>query len=201
MNRREFVTTSGIAVTMIGTVGLEGCTFGSVMANLAKYLPIALRAVAGVAAIVAPGMGTAVASLIGLINTAFGALQGAVNDYNSAPAASKQTTLEKVLLALDLVQEYLGQTVKALGGGTNAALQGAEAALLLISTTLASIEATLAPQAAPTVASAHSTHASARSVSSVTVNGITLAVSGKPGDFKRDFDKIMTDAGRGDLKL
>lgn len=188
---------------MVGAAGLtlEGCTFGSVMANLAKYLPIALRAVAGVAAIVAPGMGTAVASLIGLINTAFGALQGAVNDYNSAPAASKQTTLEKVLLALDLVQEYLGQTVKALGGGTNAALQGAEAALLLISTTLASIEATLAPQAAPTVASAHSTHASARSVSSVTVNGITLAVSGKPGDFKRDFDKIMTDAGRGDLKL
>jgi hypothetical protein len=202
MNRRGFIGTAALAAAAgPSLLTLEGCSFGSVMANLAKYLPIALQAVAGVAAIVAPGAGTAIAALIGMINTAFGALQAAVNTYNSAAAADKATTLEKVLVALDAVQGQLAATIKALGVATSPAIQGAEAALLLVTTTLASIEATLAPQAPPVVASTHAAHAQAASVGSVTVNGITLPVTGKPGDFKTTFNKIMTDAGRPDLVL
>jgi hypothetical protein len=205
--RREFIKQVGIftwAVLALNAGIIEGgCTFGSVMANLAKFLPIGLNALAGVAALISPGAGTAITPLIGLVNVAWGALQGAVNDYNSAPAASKQTTLEKVLLALDEVQQYLAQTYQQVGitAQNSPPLKAAEAALLVITTTLGAIEAQLAPQAAPPTASMHVAHAQARSVSSVEVNGIAVQVTGKPQDFKTTYNTIMQNAGRSDLKL
>lgn len=209
--RREFLKQSGLllyAMTAIASTPvmfIEGCSFGSVMAHLATYLPIALKAVAGVAAIVAPGAGTAVAAILGMVSSSFGALQGAVNDYNSAPAASKQTTLEKVLLSLDLVQEYLGQAYTALGlNPSSVMIQGAQAALTLIIATLGSIEATLAPQAPPTTASVHLAHSrtgALKSASSVTVGGMSVAVTGNLKDFKGAYNTVMQNAGRPDLKL
>lgn len=201
MNRRNFIGTTTLAVVGAGSLTLESCSFGSVMSNLAKYLPIGLNALAGVANLISPGVGTVVAALIGQIQSAWGGLQAAVNEYNAAPAASKQTALEKVLLALDLVQEYLAKTATSLGVGSSAALKAAEAALLLITTTLGAIEAQLAPKAAPTVSTLHAAHASLHSVGSVSVTGTPIAVTGKPGDFKAAFNKIVADAGRADLKL
>lgn len=206
MNRRNFIGTTALAAVAAPSIlTLEGCSFASAMSKLATYLPIALKAVAGIAAIVAPGAGTAVAAILGMVSTAFGALMGAVNDYNSAPAASKQTMLEKVLLTLDEVQQYLTQTVTALGAGpSNVALQAAEAALTVTIATLGSIEATLAPQAAPAVASTHIAHARAgvfQSASVVTVNGNSIAVTGNPKDYKSAYNTIMVNASRPDLKL
>jgi hypothetical protein len=179
---------------------MEGCTFSGVMAQLGKYLPIGLSALTGVANIVAPGAGTAVSALIGLIQAAWGGLQGAVNTYNSAPSTSKQTELEKVLQALDAVQGQIGQTTQALGIGGTTAVKAASAALLLITTTLGSIEAQLAPKAAPVVANTHLAHASARSVQNVTVNS-SIPLTGKPADFKKAFNEVMQQAGRSDLAL
>lgn len=189
MNRRSFLGTSALAVAGASTLTLDGCTFGSVMSNLAKYLPIGLTALAGIANLISPGVGTAIAALIGLINVAWGGLQAAVNAYNSAPAASKQTALEKVLVALDVVQEYLAKTAASLGLGptTSPAWKAAEAALLLITTTLGAIEAQLAPKAVPSVASVHLGH--------------VTAVTTKPSDFKKDYNKIVVAAGRSDLQL
>src|SRR5271167_1609496 len=136
--RREFLRQSGLllyAAAGIGDAGflfLGGCSFSSVMSQLAKYLPIGLEALAGVANLISPGAGTAVSALIGLINVAWGGLQSAVNDYNAAPAASKQSALEKVLLALDAVQQAIAKTSAGLGIGDSTALKAAEAALLLI---------------------------------------------------------------------
>lgn len=197
LNRRTFLGTSALALAA-STMTLEGCSFSSVMSNLGKFLPIGLSALAGVANLISPGAGTAIAALIGLINAAWGALQGAVHDYNTAPAAAKQTALEKVLLALDVVQEYLAKTTASLGVGTSTALKAAEAALLLITTTLGALEAQLAPKAAPAVANTHSAHAASHSV--VTVAG-NIPVSGKPGDFKKTFNEIVAGAGRSDLQL
>lgn len=205
MNRRNFLshTSLGTAllITGLGTAELEeGCSFSSVMSQLAKYLPIGLQALAGVAALINPAVGSAVAGIIGLVNTAWGALQGAVNDYNSASAASKQTTLEKVLLALDSVQEYLAKVTQSLGVANTTEVKAATAALLLISATLASIESQLAPQAAPAVATVHTAHAKTASVSTVQVS-TGIVVTGKPKDFKAAYNTIMQQAGRADLKL
>lgn len=209
MNRRNFLahTSLGTAAVISGCFGTvaefeEGCSFSSVMSQLAKYLPIGLQALAGVATLINPAAGSAVAGIIGLVNTAWGALQGAVNDYNSAPAASKQTTLEKVLVALDSVQEYLASVTKSLGVSSDTVVKAATAALLLISTTLASIEAQLAPQAAPAVTAAHVSHAAAikAATTSVTVTS-GIVVTGKPSDFKSCYNTIMQQAGRADLKL
>jgi hypothetical protein len=201
LNRRNFIQTGALAVAGASTLTLEGCTFGSVMGQLAKYLPIGLFALAGVANLISPGAGTLVASLIGLIQSAWGGLQAAVNDYNAAPSASKQTMMGKVLEALDAVQSELAKTASALGVGGTVALKAAEAALLLITSTLAAIESQLAPQAAPSTAAFHANHASAHSVSSVSVTGMPVAVSGKPADFVKTFNKIMDQAGRTDLHL
>lgn len=90
MNRRSFLGTTALATAAGPSIFLlDACAFSSVMSKLATYLPIALKAVAGITTIVAPGSGTAVAAILGMVSGAFGALQGAVNDYNSAPAASK----------------------------------------------------------------------------------------------------------------
>src|SRR5271163_217896 len=148
MNRRRFIGTTALAAAAgPSLLTLEGCAFGSVMAQLGKYLPIGLQALAGIASLISPGAGAAISALIGLINAAWGGLQAAVNAYNSAPAASKQTALEKVLEALDAVQSTIAQTSTALGVGGSEIVKAAEAALLLITTTLASIEAQLAPHA------------------------------------------------------
>ncbi len=201
MKRRTFISTAALAAAAgPSLLTLEGCSFGSVMAELGKYLPIGLQALAGIASLISPAAGAAISALIGLINAAWGGLQAAVNAYNSAPAADKQTALQKVLEALDAVQSTIAQTTTALGVGGTAIVKAAEAALLLITTTLASIEAQLAPQA-PAVASVHAAHAAAHPATSVQTGGTTLQIDGKPQHFKASYNLIMVNAGRSDLKL
>lgn len=200
MNRREFLTNSSLATAALASGVIEGCSFGSVMSSLGKYLPIALQALAGVATLLGPEYGVAISALVGLVNRAFGALQGAVNSYNSAPAVDKQNVLGEVLTAIDAVQTSLANVTQSLGVANSTVVKAAIAALLLISTTLGSIEATLAPKSAPAVSSFHVSHAKTASVSSVNVStGIT--VTGKPSDFKKTYNTIMQQAGRADLKL
>lgn len=110
-----------------------------------------------------------------------------------------------MLLALDLVQEYLQQAYTALGvNPANVLIQGAQAALTVIIATLGSVEATLAPHAPTTSASAHLQHSRAgalKGATSVSVNGVSIAVTGNPKDFTKTFDTIMQDIGRADLKV
>lgn len=148
-----------LALTLSAAILIQGCTFSSAMAQLEKYAPIALQAISSIVAIlvqggvIKTGQASTVTTDIGMATAALTDVENAVAAYNAAPAASKNTELNKVIAALQAAQSQLAQGVKDVGmnGNSNSVL-AAEAGLQVIITTLAAIEVNL-PQPTPAPAS------------------------------------------------
>jgi hypothetical protein len=144
-----------LALVLSAALFTQGCTFASAMAQLEKYAPVALQAISSVVAIlvqggvIKTGQANTVTTDIGMATAALTDVENAVAAYNAAPAASKNTELNKVIVALQAAQTQLAQGVKDVGmnGNSNAAL-AAESGLQVIITTLAAIEVNL-PQPTP----------------------------------------------------
>ena len=110
-NRRKLFNWSfaGLAAVSLSSLWETACTWGSVAADILKYIPIGLNAFASIISLLtgfgllAPG----VAALVLLVKAAFVDLQTVIQQYDNAPAASKVTLLEKISTALAVVEADL----------------------------------------------------------------------------------------------
>src|SRR5271170_5427721 len=97
LSRRQFFQKSGhgalslaIAVaTGEASVTLTGCSFGDVLTNLEKYVPIALQAFAGVVTLLNPTAGSVLSIAITAAKALWTDLQAVLAAYNAAPSADK----------------------------------------------------------------------------------------------------------------
>lgn len=134
------------------TLGLvfAGCSFSDGVAQLDKYLPVALQAFEGVLAILAEtgaikvGEASTLTAAATEVNKDFGDLQAAVNSYEQVKGTDS-SALTKVTQAIGVIEGDLGVLEQDAHIKDSKAQTTVEAALLLIQTTLGSIEAGLTP--------------------------------------------------------
>jgi hypothetical protein len=180
MERRKFVghlVKGAAVVAIVGIAGYEaGCTIGTVLAQLEKWLPVGLQAFAGVVAIINPPAGSALFLAVVAAKALWTDISTAIAAYNAAPAASKTTALGKVETAIGALLQSLPSIVSLLGGSS---LSGVvSAALDLIEATLGSIDAQIGGTPPVTAMGAKPQKA---------------ALS--PADFKKQFNSIVTNGG------
>lgn len=105
MNRRKFVGSlaSGAAAIALagGSLELAGC---NVWAEIQAWVPAGVAAFESVVTLVAPLAAPAINTLATTVEAGFSALAAAVNQYINAPAASKATFKDKVLLIFSQLQ-------------------------------------------------------------------------------------------------
>jgi len=102
MNRRKFVgALTGAAILAGTTITLEGC---NVWADIQAWVPAGIAAFESVVTLVAPMAAPALNTIATTVEAGFSALAAAVNQYINAPAASKATFKQKVLLIFSQLQ-------------------------------------------------------------------------------------------------
>lgn len=110
ITRREF----GKAVSMTalgGTIGLTtmGLSCSSVFTDIENYVPIGIAAFQEVLSLIDPTEAALLAPIIQTVKAAFADLDAIVQQYESAPAASKATLLGKISTAISAVMSELQQ--------------------------------------------------------------------------------------------
>jgi len=121
MNRRKFVgaLASGAAAVALGT-SMEGCTLGSVWAEIQAWVPAGVAAFESIVTLVVPLAAPGINTIATTVEAGFAALAAAVNQYLNAPAASKATLEQKVLLIFSQLQGDLQAFLSAVNvDGTN----------------------------------------------------------------------------------
>jgi hypothetical protein len=105
MNRRKFVGSlaSGAAAAALGTASLEleGC---DVWTEIQAWVPAGISAFEQIVTLVLPIAAPGINVIAQTVEAGFSALAAAVNQYINAPAASKATFKDKVLLIFSQLQ-------------------------------------------------------------------------------------------------
>jgi len=188
MTRIKFLSGFLAVILSVALIG-GGCSFQSGVAELGKYLPVAVQAFEGIVSIlVANGaVGSAQAGALDAdasqVQASFADLQGAINAYNAVPAADKQTALTKVIAVLGVVQSDIAKfetDVHVNNPKTQATIQ---AACALVATTLAAIAVNLGP--APAKGSMKSARATVPSAK----------------EFKAQYNRIVISGGYSNVVL
>lgn len=118
MNRRAFAGMLGklaLVPLALQIAVTSGCTFDSVWNDLKKYAPVGLSAVASVvsiltgAGVVGVPTSTTISFILGIINKGFGDLTAAINQYQAAPAASKDGIAGQISEILTVIETNIQQ--------------------------------------------------------------------------------------------
>ena len=197
MNRREFCSRFpklGVLLFVLGSMFETACSWNqSVYEQIIGYVGVGLQGFQAVVdllvgqGVIKTGQGTAVDSVITLVNAAFAALQTAVADYQSAPAANKATMLGKISTALQVAENDIGKFWQSLSI-PDANLAATIAGLLgIIVSTLAGFAVKLpAPPA---------------SMKAVIPPALAAAPKARTAkEFKKDFNNILDQNGFGQYK-
>ena len=196
MNRRTFMGTSLVAVGS-GTMLLEGCTFGGVIAEIKAYIPIGIAAFNGVVTlltglgIIPPGTSTLLALLIAAVKGGFADIIAAIDAYNNAPAADKTTLLQKISLILSEISANIGKFFADLNISNSSVLTLVTGLVQLILSTLAGFASQLPAPPTPVALSAR-------------VAGHPIVITPKilsRSEFKAQWNKTVTTAGHPELVL
>lgn len=170
-----------LAVILSAAIFVQGCSFGSVMSGVAKWLPVGEQAFSEILAIIsAAGLlssqqAASAQAIATKVSSDFGDIQNAVNAYNSAPATSKADTLAKVVTALEVMQTDLATfeaDARIIDPKDQNVINLTVGALL---TTLAAFAAQISPN---------------KSISASAVNAPR-----SPAAFKQAFNKILASHG------
>jgi hypothetical protein len=138
-----------------------------------------------------PGLGAAT-PIVALINAGFAALKGAVTEYESAPAADKNTALAKVHEALVALEDNLATFVNNLPGASGSIVN----LIAIIVSTLAGFAAKLPlPSSLPATTLA-------RFRRPVLLRGqVVIPVARSLKQFKHDFNQQIEMTGHPELDL
>ena len=115
MNRRTFATRIGqglAALSLAPLLTTTACSFSSVYAEMLKYVPLGLSAVASVVAILT-GNGIAISptvnSALTLIKAAFADLQTAIQQYQDASQGQKSSLIGQIAEGLTVAEANIQQ--------------------------------------------------------------------------------------------
>jgi hypothetical protein len=111
-SRRNFLVGAGTAAA---TIPLAGCPafLVSLEADIMNYVPVGLQAFSSIVSIleddgvINPIVGTSINTIITAVKAGFSDLQLAIENYENAPAANKQTLLGKIATMISVVQGLL----------------------------------------------------------------------------------------------
>jgi hypothetical protein len=189
--RRTFVTRSFAALAALPFVGiLSSCSLESVWTAIQKYVPLGLSAFSAVLSILSGAdfpIGAALAGIIALVQKAFGDLQAAVADYQSAPSGAKQGLIAKVSEALTIIEANLQSFWNGLSI-PDAKLEGVIEGLIgVIVTTLQGFAAALPTSQTPAANAARAARASLPKIA----GGAAKRRSER--EFKKDFNAVLGD--------
>lgn len=194
MNRRNFISLSFITTLFMSALGMAGCSFASIEAQIKIYLPIAVTAISnllnllGSVGVIPLGTGTAAAALVETINAAVVAALQAIDEYENDPAADKATLIGKIVSILKAISDNVSSFVSALNLTGNPIISTVTAVVSVIVSTLAGFIQSLMPATpAPVTAKAVSRP--------VTVGGVPVAIAPKRRDRKQfvsDYNTAMS---------
>jgi hypothetical protein len=186
ITRREFhghLVRGAMGLALAGTsLSLDGCNAWD---ELAEWVPVGLAAFNGLASIV-DGPFTAVATTV---NALWAAVANAVSLYQHTTDPTN-TTLDKVIAAMDALAGGLDQAIDALPVSIPAAvLSAAKLGISLLISTLKAIQAKIEPPATTTSALAVRAHAAI-------THAVTVAPAKSRRDFISKFNAIMAANGQ-----
>jgi len=193
--RRQFFShlAQGAGVLALAGTGMElgGCSLGSVWAQIQAWVPAGIAAFESVVTLVAPLAAPGIDTIATTVQAGFAALAAAVNQYLNAPAASKATLEQKVLLIFSQLQGDLQAFLSAVNvAGTNPIVK---IVLGLISIIVSTITGFLGQIGTPPVTPA-----------SLTLGGSTIAItpaSRNRAQFVKDFNAACVAAGHLELEI
>lgn len=178
---RNRIVKPALAICLSAMLVISGCSFGSVMNGIAKWLPVGEQALAEILAILSAGgaltapQSAQYQAIAAKVSSDFGDIQSAVNQYNAAPSTGKSTTLAKVITAMQIIQTDLStfeSDARIVDAKDQTVINLSVGALL---TTLAALEAQISPSP---------------SIRTTAVNAPRT-----PAAFKKSFNQIMTNNG------
>jgi len=195
LSRRSFATFTAKSFAALGIGSLmnleTACTFGSVWAEIQKYIPVGLSAFAAILSILTgSGIGvTAVSAIVALVKTGFADLSTAVSQYQDAPTGQKTGLLGGISEAITVVEANL-QSFWANLSIPDAKLAATIQGLLeVLTTTLAGFATQLPAPVTPVAMTAM------RMKASLTKQLSSAPVKRSPGKVKADFNAQLKAGG------
>lgn len=178
---RRSLSQISLALFLSTVLVLQGCSFSSIMSNIAKWLPVGEQAFSEIVAILAAAgvVGVNVQNqatgAVAVVNKDFADIQNAITQYNAAPSIDKATTLQKVTTAMGVLQTDLTTFLNDARVLDQKDVNVITLAVGALTTTLAALEAQISPSP------------------SVTTTAVNAPKT--PSAFKKAFNQILASNG------
>ena len=137
--RRQFISTGGAILASATTVpvfAMFTCNSTDVWHSIEIWVPTGIAAFEQILNLVAPLQAPGIDAIAELVKAGFASLSAAVDQYINAPAASKATLAQKIILIFNDITANIQSFINALGASANPIVKIAVALITIIVSTI-----------------------------------------------------------------